>query len=280
MIKLLKIKIFKQKTLGCYDLRDEALRDLLKNYDSNFAKAQNNEHSFTLKFISKKQNQSISVLSKKWNKKNNFYSEIFKPENMKTSEELPKELNYTSRLKKTQLNKYYLCIPEPLNTVGENQALGKMIFIDTGVKTFLTGYDPSGKIIQWGEKDIGVIARLIHYKNKLQSKTKLQCKNKIDDRTSIYMYKSSKRNRMSKAMLRINNRINNLVDELHKKLSKWLVENYQYIFIPRLNFHNCTKLIKKSKSNMAAYRHCAFVDRLINKTRETICFRSVYIKNL
>lgn len=247
-----------------YDLRDEALGDLLNNYNSNFAK----DKSFDINFISKKQPQSLSVLSKKWNKQNNFYSDIFKPDKMKSNEKIPKELNYTSRLKKTQLNKYYLCIPEPLNVVGENQALGKMIFIDPGVKTFLTGYDPSGKIIQWGEKDIGVIVRLQHYKNKLQSKMKLQCNNKIDQRESIYMFKSSKRYKMSKAILRINERIYNLVNELHKKLSLWLVKNYQYIFIPRLNFHKCKKLNKKSKSKMAAYRHCSFIDRLKNKTRE------------
>ena len=248
-----------------YDLRDEALSDLLKNYNSNFAK----DKSFNIKFISKKQPQSLSVLSKKWNKPRNFYSDIFKPEKLKSNEIIPKKLNYTSRLKKTQLNKYYLCIPEPLNQVGENQALGNMIFIDPGVKTFLTGYDPSGRIIQWGEKDIGVIARLQHYKNKLQSKIKLQSGNKIDQRESVYMFKSSKRYKMSKAILRINERIYNLVNELHKKLSLWLVENYQYIFIPRLNFHKCKKLNRKSKAKMAAYRHCAFIDRLKDKTRET-----------
>lgn len=242
-----------------YDLRDEALNDLLKNYKSNFSK----NKSFNIKFLSKKQGESLSVLSKKWNKKNNFYSEIFKLENIKTSEKLPEQLNYTCRLKRTQLNKYYLCIPEPLQMKSENQALGKMIFIDPGVKTFLTGYDPSGKIIQWGEKDIGVISRLLHYKRKLQSKMSSKWK-----KTSILMFKSSNRRKMFKAILRINNRIYNLVNELHKKLSKWLVENYQYIFIPKLNFHNCKKLNKKSKSKMASYRHCAFVDRLKNKTRE------------
>jgi transposase len=242
-----------------YDLRDEALSDLLNNYKSNFAK----DKSFDIKFISKKQQQSLSVLSKKWNNKNDFYSSIFKPEKIKSNEQIPEKLNYTSRLKKTLLNKYYLCIPEPLNKVGENQALGKMIFIDPGVKTFLTGYDPSGKIIQWGEKDIGVISRLLHYKRKLQSKM-----NSKWSKTSIFMFKSSNRRKMFKAILRINNRIYNLVNELHKKLSKWLVENYQYIFIPKLNFHKCKKLNKKSKSKMASYRHCAFVDRLKNKTRE------------
>ena len=66
----------------------------------------------------------------------------------------------------------------------------------------------------------------------------------------------------------MNEKIFNLVEELHKKLTRWLVENYRYIFIPRLNFHNCKRLNRKSKAKMASYRHCAFLDRLNNKTRE------------
>lgn len=62
---------------------------------------------------------------------------------------------------------------EPTHEQRENQApTNSMIFIDPGVKTFITGYDPSGKIITWGENDIGRIARLLHYTRKLQSKIK------------------------------------------------------------------------------------------------------------
>ena len=75
---------------------------------------------------------------------------------------------------------------------------------------------------------------------------------------------------MKRAYLRIGERIYNLVDELHKKLTKWLLENYKYIFIPRLNFHKCKKLNSKSKAKMASYRHCSFLDRLINKSREYV----------
>ena len=236
-----------------FDLRDEAARDLLKNIDANKAKGK----KFSMQFKSKKdKNDSISVLSKKWNKKNNFYSDIFNVSKISSSEKIPDKLDYTCRLKRTPTNKYFLCIPEPLKMESDNQASkGNMIFIDPGQKTFLTGYDPSGKIIIWGERDIGVIARLLHYKNKLQGRI-----TKINN--------AKKRYTMKRALLRINEHIYNLVDELHKKLSKWLLENYQYVFIPKLNFHKCKNLNNKSKCKMASYRHCSFVDRLINKSRE------------
>jgi transposase len=192
-------------------------------------------------------------LSKKWNKKNNFYSSVFKPSILKSSELLPEELLYTSRLVKTRTKKYFLCIPIPLELKSDNQAAEKsMIFLDPGVNNFVTGYDPSGKIIIWGENDIG---RLLHYKRKLQSKIKKE-------------KKQSKKYRMNIALLRMGEKIKNLVDEMHKKLSKWLCENYENIYLPRLNFHTCKKLNNKSKAKMASYSHCAFSDRLINKVRE------------
>ncbi len=240
-----------------YDLRDEALSDLLKNLKSNLAKGD----KFQLKYLSKKRDNSLSVLSKKWNRPRNFYSKIFKPYDkkgecgLKSAEQLPKELNYTSRLIKTQLNEYYLCIPQPLSN-GDNQASkGSMIFIDPGVKTFLTGYDPSGKIVIWGKKDYRRIERLNFHKSELQSKITKEKKH-------------SSRYRMKKALLRINKKVYNLVDELHKKLSKWLCSNYEYIFLPKLNFHECKKLNSHSKSNLASLRHCGFFDRLKNKSRE------------
>lgn len=101
-----------------YDLRDEAIRDFIKNVKSNKEKQQD----FKIHFKSKrfKKHVSLSVLSKKWNKKNNFYSCVFKPEILKSSEKLPINLKYTSRLVFTETNKYYLCIPKPLELQSEN----------------------------------------------------------------------------------------------------------------------------------------------------------------
>ena len=58
---------------------------------------------------------------------------------------------------------------------------------------------------------------------------------------------------------------------MHKKLAKWLCENYSKIYIPRLNFHKMKKLNSKEKAKMASLNQCAFVDRLIWKSREFKC---------
>jgi len=100
-----------------YDIRDEAMNDLLKGYSSNFAAK---GKKFKMKFRSKKDSQqSITILSKHWGKSRGEYS--FLP-NIKSSEPLPRKLEYDSRLVMNRLGEYYLCIPRPLEIRAENQS--------------------------------------------------------------------------------------------------------------------------------------------------------------
>lgn len=235
-----------------YDLRDEAMRDFVKNIDSNKAKGK----SFEMRYKSKRDHkQSISVLGKKWNKPKNFYSPVFNPSKLVSSEDLPTQLKYTSRLVHTASNKYFLCIPQPTELQSDNQAHKNMIFIDPGQVDFATCFDPSGKIVVCGEGDSSRIAKLLHWRRKLTSKISKTQKTKTKRRLSI-------------ALFRLNEHIDNLVKELHKKLALWLCQNYQTIYIPRLNFHNCKNLNKRSRSVLASLQHCEFVNRLIHKSKE------------
>lgn len=238
-----------------YDLRDDAARDVMKNNSSNLAKGKR----FSLKFKSKKTDKkdSISILSKHWNNKNSFYTPIFSSSKIKTNETLPEVLRYTSRLIKTRTGKYFICIPQALgdNQTSEEEAKESIIFIDPGSKCFITGYDPSGKLIVWGENDVGRIGRLLHYRRKIRSKMS-KCPT------------SKKRKRLSIADLRIGEKISNIVTDLHKKLAKWLCQNYSQIYLPRLNFHTMKRLNKKDKAKLASWSHCAFSDRVSYKTRQ------------
>ena len=99
-----------------YDIRDEAMNDLLKGYSSNFAA---NRKKFNMKFRSKKDSQqSIAILSKHWGRLRGEYSFLHK---IKSSEPLPEKLKYDSRLVLNRLGEYYLCISRPLEIRAENQ---------------------------------------------------------------------------------------------------------------------------------------------------------------
>lgn len=236
-----------------FDVRDEAMRDFWKNVVSNREKG----GTFTMKFKRKKAHtkQSVSVLAKHWNKPRNWYSWLFQPAVLESHQRLPQELKYTARFKKTHTNRYYLCLPKPLEVMGDNQAPNtKCIFFDPGSSPILTGYDLEGVVYIFGEKDMTRIGRLLHYKNKLRSKS---------DKATTH----KKRYSLKRAYLRIYEKIKYLMTDFHCKVTKWLCENYTHIFIPRLNFHKMTKLHKKPKERLASIEHCALVDRMVNKTR-------------
>ncbi|CAJ0842442.1 10088_t:CDS:1 [Entrophospora sp. SA101] len=143
-----------------HDIRDAAMMDLLKNYKSNVALKRKN---FKLKFRSKKDKSQ-------WGRNHGYYSFL---KGIKTSEKIP-EINYELRLIMNRLGEFYLCIPKTLeikadnqdpkfSVVEENKGAG-IISLDPGVRTFMTGYNPSGKVIEWGKGDISRIHRLcLHY---------------------------------------------------------------------------------------------------------------------
>ncbi|RHZ63146.1 hypothetical protein Glove_332g19 [Diversispora epigaea] len=132
-----------------YPIRDEAMRDLLKGYSSNFA----SNKKFKMKFRSKKDpRQSIVIHSQHWGRSHDEYS--FLPK-IKSAEPLPEKLGYDSCIVMNRLEEFYLCIPKALEIRTENQGPLKglgVITLDPGVRTFMTGYDPSGIAIEWGKK--------------------------------------------------------------------------------------------------------------------------------
>ncbi|GBB95779.1 hypothetical protein RclHR1_02610016 [Rhizophagus clarus] len=154
-----------------YDIRDEAMNDLLKGYSTNFAT---------------------------------------------NPEPLPNKLEYDSRLVMNQLGEFYLCIPRLLEIRAENQGPmfqkegSGVISLDSDVRTFMTGYDPSGMAVEWGKNDIGRIYRLYYAYEKLQSK-----------RDQIHGKRNKRKcYRLHHVMLRIHMRITVLYYYLNSALKK------------------------------------------------------------
>src|SRR5690606_16092608 len=137
----------------------------------------------------------------------------------------------------------------------------KVIALDPGVRTFMTGYSPEGTTTEWGSGDMQRIFRLCRTHDKLQSKW------------SQKEVRHRKRYRLKRAARRVRKKIRNLVDEVHKKLTKWLVSNYETILLPNFETSDMVtrgqrKIGSKTARQMLTWIHYRFQQRLVNKTRE------------
>ena len=145
-----------------YDVCDEAMNDLIKSYKTNFALKRD---KFEIRYRSKKKcsSESIVIHSKHWKKSGVFHPKSF-PGVLNAFEPLPTKLVYDTRLQRTKLGTFYICILKPLDIRSDNQAPkkgdngeGKVIALDPGVRTFMTGYDPDGFFTEWGTRDFARI---------------------------------------------------------------------------------------------------------------------------
>jgi putative transposase len=156
-------------------------------------------------------------------------------------------------------------MPKPIEIRSENQAPDEKkhctISLDPGVRTFMTGYDADGSTFDWGQNDMGRIFRLCYAYDGLQG----QWSRKEANHHLRY--------KMKIAGLRIQRKIRNLIDEVHKKLTKCLCENYRKILLPIFETSNMVKrgkrkLHTKTARAMLTWAHYRFRQRLLSKVRE------------
>ena len=268
--KLLRSRFLKQEVLNDdkawlqaipFDVRDEALRDCLKAIDSTLANPK--VRHFEMKFRSlKDESQSIVLRKKHWNKKRGMYSDVFSVQNLKCEQELPEKLDHDCRFVRTRLGHYYLCMPVDVKSSDGQAPLASQhstISLDPGVRTFMTGFDADGMWCEWGKDDMTKIFRLCNSIDSLQRRWK--------------EVGHHKRYRMKIAARRVRLKIRNLVDDLHKKLAKWLCENYRCVIIPEFETSQMVtkgkrKLNSKTARAMLTWSHYRFRQRLLNKARE------------
>ena len=108
---------------------------------------------------------------------------------------------------------------------------------------------------------VGRIYRLCHAHDNLQSQW------------SKKEVRHHQRYRMRVAARRIRLKFRNLVDELHKRLAKWLCENYGCVLIPEFQTSQMIlkgqrKIRSKTARAMCTWAHYRFRQRLLSKARE------------
>ncbi len=155
-------------------------------------------------------------------------------------------------------SQYYICVPHDVpRTMSENQ--GRVVALDLGVRSFLTLFteDSFGWI---GSGDIGRIQRLCYYLDDLVSR--------------ISRSRAKQRQSLKRSADRLRLRIRHLINEMHHKVARFLVNNFDVILLPTFEVSQMViksrrKLRSKSVRQMLSWAHYRFEIFLKHKAFET-----------
>lgn len=192
-------------------------------------------------------------------KKGTWYGRTTKKLPFTASQPIPSECIYGTQLV-YQKGKWYGCFPEHIQV--EPTVESKVIALDPGSRTFLTGFDGE-TVLEVGKKDIGRINRLCTHLDRLMS---------------LVSKSNSKRQRYKQriAANRIREKIKNLVKDLHNKVSSFLVDNYKVIFLPTFESSQMVlkqqrKINSKTARNMLTWSHFRFAQHLSQMAARNNC---------
>jgi putative transposase len=193
-------------------------------------------------------------------KSGKWYPNLTKGLTFIPSEPLPNSSKNATQLIKAK-DGWFAVFLEP-RTVRASKVDGQVIALDPGVRTFLTGFD-GNQLVEFGKGDMGRVARLCQHLDALMSRIA-----KSPSRRQ--------RQKMRQAAARLRSKIRNLVDECHKQVSNWLVNNYQYILLPTFETSEMTnkkrrKISSKTARQMLNWAHYRFKLHLKQKAELNGC---------
>ena len=216
--------------------------------------------SFKDKKFQKQNGWCIDIPKQSIKKINNktivIYKRITNDSHIQLTESLINDIDHDCKIQFDGLD-YFLIVPYKIksNEVDRN----RIISLDPGVRTFLSGVD-TDKRIEIGDKAnetmYPLLKKLDRYIGRAKKATKKLKKT------------------FSKRIKQVRKRIKNLQQELHKKTSSWLCKNYSNIIIPdfqslEMSQKQGRKIKTKTVRQMSVLGHKLFLQRLKTKAIET-----------
>lgn len=176
------------------------------------------------------------------------------------------------RIIKTITNKYYVCFAEDIS-IEDEKLMIKVCAGDTGGRTFLTTFSEN-EVNEFGDDMKNTLMPLIKKRNELRKQYNKAIRDKIKKKNKTKkvqeeIVKKYRRARMR--YIKCNNKITNMVNDMHYKVIAKLVSAYTLIFIPKLNMTKIMKnedMSKEMKQMMQEQSHMRFLKRLENKCEE------------
>lgn len=138
----------------------------------------------------------------------------------------------------------------------------KVIALDPGVRTFMTGFDGS-EFKEFGGGDFARIAKLCSHLDKMKS------------RHDKAKGRNLKRLRycLRQAMEKLRTKVKNLRSELHKQVASYLAKNYDVIFLPTFETSQMVARKKRKLKNKTARAMMTWAFYQFSQTLEHLCNR-------
>ena len=195
-----------------FQIKSVAIRDACIAVRSAKAKYRKGDGTSDMRFRSRKNPVQSCYIPKSAIKPQGIYYTIIG--NLRYNEVLPEDM-MDSRIVR-QYGKYYLAVPyKNPRHVAENQ--GRVVALDPGVRNFVTFFSEDS--YGWLGKAANLVIQKLCFR--------------LDDLISRMSKVNAKRKRsMQKAADRLRERIANLVDELHKKIARFLCTSFDIILLP------------------------------------------------
>lgn len=216
----------------------------IKKFNISYKKKKDNNHCMEIPklFIKKDSNNKLYFTNKKF--KDNKFINIG---NRMTKNIIDLQLDHDMKILKNKSN-YYLIVPIKVQDNNDLNKSNRIIGIDPGIKTFLTGFDSDCNIIEYN----------IDY-------SKI---NKLNNKYSNY--KELNKRKRKRTYNKIENKQKNLIDEYHWKSIRYILTNYDYIMFGKLDSQGFVKNGKNKKLNKQTndLKPYLFRQRLLFKSNE------------
>jgi len=171
-------------------------------------------------------------------------------------------INYDSATELTyNKGRWYANFPVEVE-VEEKPKNQKVIALDPGLRTFLTGFDGNA-FTEFASGDFAKIARLCKHLDQLQSK---------HDKAKGGNFKRW-RCKLKKAMERVRTRIKNLRSEVHKQVASYLARNYDVIYLPTFETSQMVAKSKRKIKSKSARAMMTWAFYQFSQTLQHLCNR-------
>lgn len=185
------------------------------------------------------------------------------------------DINHDCKILKDKTQKYWLLVPYDVhvgvdnkNSLIKEDKRKECVALDPGIRSFQAYYSKEGVCGEIGKSDVGRIKRLLKRYDKLKSKICLMNNEKKFKKKTFKKYK------MKLALRKINQKIKNLVGEVHKKSARFLTSHFKRILLPvykisgmmRKKDRNIPKMTARLMSKWCPYQ---FKERLLHLCKTT-----------